>query len=116
MPNRSVYVGDTSPDARWQLNDKEGVITTLPDAESIDVFFIGQHFQFDGPGYAIDPPAVDGTDTWNVGYAFAEDDTSEADVYRILIVVTLESGDPDQVETFDMPDDSFTVKARPVTS
>jgi hypothetical protein len=114
MPDRTMTVGDTSPDFRAQLSDASGVITTLGDAEAIHVYFVGQNFEFDGPGHAIDPPVADpgGKFTWNVGYAFAEDDTSEADIYRIRVVVTLSTGTPDQIETFVLTD-KLTVQAPP---
>jgi hypothetical protein len=112
MADRTMYIGDTYPDALFQVSDETGVLD-LSTASSIEVLFIGKAYEFSGAGYAIQPPEDDPVSDLelNCGYTFADDDTSEADVYQPFVVVTWTSG---KIETYPTTD-ILTVKELPQT-
>jgi hypothetical protein len=105
-----MYVGDSYPDARFQVSDETGVLN-LSSAESILVEFIGKAYQFSGDGSAVWPATADpdGLHFWNLTYEFASGDTANADVYQPFIVVTWSS---EEIETF-ATGDRLTVLALP---
>ena len=114
MANRTMYVGDTYPDANFQVSDSTGVLD-LSTAVSITVKFDGATHTFSGPGVPIWPPNddPDGLHSWNCVYVFAEGDTATVDNYVPWIIVEWEAGTPNKVETFPTGD-LLIVKAAPV--
>lgn len=114
MADRTVSVGDTYPDVYLSVSDETGVLD-LSTAASIEVQFIGAKYEFSGAGAAVQPPTIVDGVSYNLSYAFAAADTSEADVYAIFAVVTWTTGTPNQVETFPTSD-TLTVKALPTVA
>jgi hypothetical protein len=116
MADRTVFVGDSAPDDLFQVTDEtfENTVETVLNltGDTIEVKYIGAQFEFSGAGTSIWPatPDPDGEHFWNCSYAFAVDDTSEADVYTIFIVVT----DTDGGITTYATGDTLTVRALPV--
>lgn len=110
MASRTIYIGDTFPDALFQVEDETGVLD-LTGASGIDVQWIGANFEFSGDGAAVNPVIDDPDDIhhWNARYVFAEDDSSEADIYVPFLVVTWTTG---KIQTFPTSD-TLIVKAFP---
>lgn len=110
MANRTMWVGDTFPDALFQVEDETGVLD-LSTASGIEVQWIGQVHTFSGAGAAIHPPTMDpdGIHEWNCRYVFASGDSAQPDEYEPFVVVTWTTG---KVETFSTGD-ILTVKALP---
>lgn len=111
MASRTMYVGDTYPDAKFQVSDESGVLD-LSTAAAIEIHFIGTNYEFSGAGAAIHPPdtTTDPPLSLNLGYTFASSDTSEVDTYQPFVVVTWTTG---KIETFATGDE-LIVKALPV--
>jgi hypothetical protein len=108
-----MFTGDTYPAALLEISDETGVLD-LSSASDIQVIWVGEEFTFFGAGVAI-WPAEEDPDTihnWNLTYDFADDDTSEVDVYTPYIVVTWSAGN---IQTFIATGYSLTVEAAPVT-
>lgn len=118
--NRTVFVGNVPTDDLFQVTDetfnaKTGGSTVLNfTGTTILVEYIGKAFEFSGPGYPIWPAQADPNKTnfWNVGYTFAADDCSKADIYSVFITVTDAAGHSDTYAV----DGTLTVSALPVPS
>lgn len=110
MANRTIYEGDTFPDALFQLSDETGVLD-LSSATAIEAEWEGKAFEFDGTCVAITPPIddPDGTHHWNCRYVFASGDSAAADGYTPFIRVTWTTG---KIQTFATTDE-LSVKALP---
>lgn len=104
MATRTIYVDDTYPGVKGEASDETGVLD-LSSAASLVASFVGATYQFSGSATAIQPPEVDGSNSWNWGYPFAagtasdhhDRDTHNADTYDIYLTVTWSTG---LVETF----------------
>lgn len=111
-----MYVGDTNPDAYFQVEDATGVLD-LSSASSVSVEFIGKSYMFSGTGTPIWPATADPGGSglfFNCSYAFASGDTAHPDTYQPFVIVTWSTGSPNQIETFPTAD-TLTVLAFPVS-
>lgn len=114
MADRTMYVLDTTPSAEFSIKDLTGILD-LTGAVSIVMKFIGKHYSFGSGGVASAIHIVEGSNTWNLAYAFAATDLAQADDYACFAVVTWSTGPPPQIETYPTGD-VLHVLALPVTS
>jgi hypothetical protein len=112
MANRKVYVGDSYPPLRLQLQQGQQILDLRP-AESIVITFEGKSSTWTGSGSALWPFQADpnGMNRWNMSYIFDPSDTATADTYSLFVTVTW----PDGVQTFSTADE-LIVAAKAVTS
>lgn len=98
MADRTMYVGDTFPEFKFQASDATGVLD-LSTATSLAASFEGKSFTFSGAATAIQPAEADadGIHHWNAGYPFAAGDTADADTYDAYLTVTWTTG---AIQTF----------------
>lgn len=104
MATRTIYIDDTTPEVKGEASDENGVLD-LSGASALVASFIGKSFQFSGNATAIQPPEVDGSNSWNWGYPFAagtagdhhDRDSHNADTYDIYLTVTYSANN---VQTF----------------
>jgi hypothetical protein len=88
--------GDTWPPLKGLAADEDGPVD-LPSADTIEVVLKSGNTVITGVADVIDPPEVDGDETYNWEYVWEVGDTDTPGVYRTQLKVTWAVG---QVERF----------------
>jgi hypothetical protein len=104
MADRTMQSGDTWPPLKGLAADEDGPVD-LTTADSISVVCKfgagGGATVIAGPVDVIDPPEVDGDETYNWQYEFEDQDTDIPGTYNVRLIVVWDAGaTPPSIESF----------------